>query len=231
MSGRVVVLDLDGTLCLGDAPVLRYAAEAFSALSPSSAARAHELLARFLSGDRLALPGVRDGYQAVAQLGEAAGLDRRRMSAAFHAARQDWGAWADAVHAPQRLLEALAGLDGVRRVLVTNSPATGLDDLLPRLGIDRAIDEVVTDAAKPRGLPGVLDGLGLPASVGRARLLSVGDRWDNDLAPVAARGGTTVLVRAADGDEPAADVVVPHPDAAADAVRRWGSGAGGVTSV
>ena len=45
MSARVLVLDLDGTVCLGDAPVLSYAAAVAAHAGPDLLARVNSFLA------------------------------------------------------------------------------------------------------------------------------------------------------------------------------------------
>lgn len=87
---------------------------------------------------------------------------------------------------------------GARAVLVTNAPDIRLGAALAQLGLAGAFDDVFAAAGKPEGLadlarPWCADG----------PVLSVGDIWRNDLAPVHALGATTALVGSPrPGEEP-----------------------------
>lgn len=205
---QLMLFDFDGTLCLGDDPVLAYAA----AVEDRLRARGESIPLRdnvrhALDSDDLGIvPGgaaetatPQDGYQLVQALGQAAGLDEAECSAAFRAARAQLiagGLHRTDVHAPAGVQSLLAELrQSAAVVLVTNAPAEGFSLWLEALGLSAAFDAVINDAAKPAGMP---------AAVTRARsltgisdsspVLSIGDIWANDLAPVAELGGTTVLI-------------------------------------
>lgn len=196
MTRGLLVLDLDGTLVLGDAPVVAYGREAVEALPEAMRGGAAARIAAFLAGDRDAVPGARDGYQAVARTVRATGADRDVLEEAFRRSRADRDAWVHAVRAPTGAAAVLGGLTGVRRVVVTNSPG-GAAELLEHVGLADVVDEVVEAAGKPDGMPAVLDRLGYPG----ARTAGMGDIWVNDLAEIAARGGATFLIDRQGRDE------------------------------
>lgn len=92
------------------------------------------------------------------------------------------------VDMPQGLpgfLDDLGSL-GCVRVLLTNSPLHGVRETVGRFGLEGRFDLIVDGAGKP-GRWGdhiaAFDRLS-----GRGCLLSIGDHWDNDIAPVLAAG-------------------------------------------
>jgi FMN phosphatase YigB (HAD superfamily) len=180
---RIVVLDLDGTVAVGDEPVLAY-------FRGVAGGEADDVLARWvLTGGE----GYRDGYALVADWAAAHEVVDEVRSAAYAASRQALHDGTATVTAPEGLAELLRRRpDDVRCVLVTNAPVDGIEPLLARLGLEGLLDDVIGEAGKPVGMPAVLDRLlgELPAD----RLLSVGDVWANDLAPAAAIGATTAFI-------------------------------------
>ncbi|MCG2801375.1 MAG: hypothetical protein L6311_04655 [Cellulomonas sp.] len=78
-------------------------------------------------------------------------------------------------------------------VLATNAPDIRLEAALDHLGLTDGFDEVISSAAKPAMVPALLDRVEA-RHAGATRVLSVGDVWANDLAPVHARGYATALV-------------------------------------
>jgi len=209
---HVLVLDFDGTVCLGDGAVLTYARlldEALAAIDERHPPRLVEaVLARFVgspladepAGVEAALAeadGSPDGYVVAERVSRALGVADAARSAAYAGARAALADGRLEIEAPDGLAELLDSLpDGVRVVLVTNSPEHGVVQPLERLGLADRVDEIVTDARKPSGLPAVLDRLRADAGLaGRPdRLLSVGDIWPNDLEPAATQGSPTALV-------------------------------------
>jgi FMN phosphatase YigB (HAD superfamily) len=209
---HVLVLDFDGTVCLGDGPVLTYARlldEAAAVADGQHPPRLIEaVLARFVGSpledeptgvdDAIAhADGSPDGYVVAERVSRALGVDDAARSAAYAGAR---AALADGrldTAAPEGLAGLLDSLpSSVHVVLVTNSPEHGVVQPLDRLGLTDRVDEIVTDARKPAGLPAVLDRLRADAGLDDRpdRLLSVGDIWPNDLEPAAAQGSPTALV-------------------------------------
>ena len=191
----VLVLDLDGTLALGDTPVLGYA-RAIESLAPQAdglTAAVEAFLADPDSDERLR--SAQDGYQAVAALCETHGVDTELRNRAYALSRGALDRDLGDVQAPRGLVDALGALDA-HLVLVTNSPRAGLDTLLAHLGVVELVQEVHTDAGKPDGmgplLAAVLRQHGLTAEP--AHLMSVGDIWVNDLAPALELGCATAYV-------------------------------------
>ncbi|MER3390099.1 MAG: hydrolase [Microcella sp.] len=193
MTRDLIILDFDGTVCLGDAPVLAYAVEVARAVGEPESGILTPLEA-FLSGEaRGLLAGCADGYSAVARWAGAHGLEPRQMGAAYHASREALESGAVDVRTPVGLEDFLQGFDDWERVLVTNAPTAGTELLVERLGLAPLLDRVIGDAGKPDGLRRFI----APGSDGdprlRGRILSIGDIWRNDLEPVA-HAATTALI-------------------------------------
>ena len=214
----VLVLDFDGTVCLGDGPIWAYANALLPQLDAEHGRRVTAGLARFLAGDTEPTD-FSDGYSAVVRLA-GPGVPGTVLSAAYLASRRALAAGAVDVHSPAGLAGLLADLAGtVRRVLLTNAPDIGMALLLDRLGLTDVIDEVITSAGKPDGfvtlLPRLLDGSD------PARLLSVGDVWINDIArPLAAGCATGYVDRTGADPRPAHARSVTVPGLF-PAVRAW----------
>jgi FMN phosphatase YigB (HAD superfamily) len=182
VPGRIVVLDFDGTVAVGDAPVLAY----FRGVAGGEADRA---LADWVRTGE----GYRDGYALVADWAAAHDVTEAARSAAYAAGRAALHDGSISVVAPEGLADLLRRRPAdVRCVLVTNAPVDGLDPVLARLELEGLLDDVIGDAGKPGGMPAILHRLlaGAPAD----RLLSVGDVWPNDLEPAAGIGAATAFV-------------------------------------
>ncbi|HSI91965.1 MAG TPA: hypothetical protein VK925_00615 [Jiangellaceae bacterium] len=225
---RIMLLDLDGTACRGDEPVLEYARLVGAALPDRTAARLTAMLHGFLNGtDRDGvLADAQDGYQAVAALAAHLGSPPEMTEAAFHGSRGRLAAGELRVEAPAGLVDLLAELrPTVRVLLVTNAPATGLEAILNRLDLIGVLDEVIANAGKPAGLPPVLERV--LADVGAEhdpwRLLSVGDIWANDLRVPRERGSATAYVDRFDRRQGPADARAPLVEDLYDHIRRWAS--------
>ncbi|WP_261164674.1 HAD family hydrolase [Microbacterium sp. Marseille-Q6965] len=193
MIGRTLILDFDGTVCVGHGPALAYAREA-SGLH-ADLADLPDRVARYCAGEQVpGLEGALDGYLAVADAAIALGVPVSRLQAAFLEARRQLAEDGLGTRAPEGLAALTDELraDGTRVLLVTNAPEVGLDRMLARLGLADSFDEVVAEARKPSGLGDVIDRLGHPVS--KDRVLSVGDIWVNDLAVPAERGAATALI-------------------------------------
>ncbi|GAB3391647.1 hypothetical protein GCM10027568_17550 [Humibacter soli] len=193
----VLVLDFDGTVCIGDAPVWAYAEAAIAAIPADIPGRDDVVadirtrLSAFLDG----APGrgdYLDGYAAVAAL-TAGYVTAEQLDVAYLTSRQELASGALAVSTPPGLARFLDEIGrGVERVLVTNSPRDGVAETLGVLGLRSVIDRVVTDAGKPTGWERILPELlaGRPADA----LMSVGDIWRNDLALPAEAGCATAFI-------------------------------------
>ncbi|GLI26326.1 hypothetical protein ARHIZOSPH14_05680 [Agromyces rhizosphaerae] len=191
-SAPTLLLDFDGTVALGDEPVLAYAREVAAA---AAAPDAFDRVSRFLEAGVDDAHAVEDGYQLVQALGRAAGLDRARMSRAYLESRAGVTSGVVPLHAAAGVHAAAAAVHaaGGRVVLVTNAPAAGLDGLLARMGVADAFDAVIGDARKPDGMGTIVDEL-LAEGLAADRIASIGDIWRNDLEPAHARGCRTGLV-------------------------------------
>ncbi|MDQ1175597.1 HAD family hydrolase [Microbacterium sp. SORGH_AS_0421] len=183
MPRPVLIFDFDGTVALGDGPLLAYA----RAVAVHTAS-ADDFVSAVAA--QLAAPadGVIDGYDAVRRLALEADVDDTALAAAYTRSRTQLGGPDAPVSAAPGLADFLARVDA-ERLLVTNAPSTRLDEALSAMGLDALFDRIVTDAAKPAGLEALLDDLGDGVPV-----LTVGDVWRNDLAPAHARGLDTALV-------------------------------------
>jgi phosphoglycolate phosphatase-like HAD superfamily hydrolase len=220
----VLILDFDGTLCLGDAPVRAYAAEV-AALLGGDPALINEPLDAFLATRVSTIEGVVDGYQAVAHLARQHGLNDAALSTAYTRSRRALDSGHLDISAPDGIHELLGEWSDYRRVLVTNAPGAGTSALLETLGIASLIDDVVGDARKPGGLERLLaqpDRLGWNSG---EPLVSVGDIWVNDLAPVAARGGLTGLIERHAQPEATPSVRAPRIQDVLDELRTVRDGA------
>ncbi|MGJ0389131.1 HAD family hydrolase [Microbacterium sp. CGR1] len=182
----ILLFDFDGTIALGDGPVLAYAVQVATALGDDGS---------FVESIRTALAAsdgeALDGYDAVRRAATQRGAGSRLLSAAYRASREQLATPAAPIIAPEGLADFLteAAAADAERVLVTNAPATRIDAALDALGLAGLFDRIVTGAGKPAGLEAVL--AGLPDD---ARVLSIGDIWHNDLAPAHARGHATALI-------------------------------------
>lgn len=198
MSRPVLVLDLDGTVCLGDTPALLYAegVASFTDAPEALLELSEGFLARRLPESApKALTGAQDGYEAVRILGVAAGVTDEQLSAAYLSSRAAIGEHPGDIRTPEGLVDLLGGIDA-HRVILTNSPRDGLDAILDHLGVRDVIDEVLTDALKPSRMTAHLDGFLATADAidTPERLMSVGDIWRNDLAPAVERGCVAAYV-------------------------------------
>lgn len=191
----VLLFDFDGTISLGHGPVLAYARHiAEKAGHPSIA---HDAEALLNSND---VGSARDGYHLVHTLAAELDVPEETCQKAYMASRENL---ADTdITAPEGLAEFLASYPG-RTILATNSPEIGLSAALHTLGLKESFDAVYTGVGKPQGLTRILD-TDL-AGTDPTRLISFGDIWEFDLAPVAAVGGRTVLVDSPFATSPEAD--------------------------
>lgn len=222
--GRVLLLDLDGTVCVGDGPALRYADEVAARLDGPGRAALREAVAAFLrgAGDSAA----QDVYQVVQEVATARGLAPQEQGRAYLASRAALLAEGLGVTAPAGLADLLGELD-VHVVVLTNAPADGLDVLLDRLGLTGVVDEAIGDARKPDGMGPVVDRLLAEHGIADQprRLLSVGDLWANDLRAPRERGCATAYIDRFDLRQGPADARAATFEELYGAVRAWASGA------
>jgi len=84
--------------------------------------------------------------------------------------------------------------NGVKQVLVTNSPQPDSEKILDKLGLLHSLDEKVFNARKPNGTKGVFERLSQQFDVPFDRILSVGDNWVNEILPANELGCQTVYI-------------------------------------
>lgn len=186
-NSPLIIFDFDGTVALGDGPVLAYARAA-----AASAAEPERFLARVDAGLRpvdAAAAQPLDAYDVIRVAAVEAGVAPDALSSAYLSSRALLGSAEAPVAAPVGLAAVAAEL-AAECVLVTNAPAIRIAETLTALGLGDAFTRIVTDAGKPAGLDRLLDE---PDVAGR-RVLAVGDIWRNDLEPAHRRGHDTALV-------------------------------------
>jgi FMN phosphatase YigB (HAD superfamily) len=196
-----LLFDFDGTLYVGDLPILSHARHCADQLSVADAITLIDNLRLFLEGksvgDRFVdLTTARDGLEAVEILGAAAGLSIEQIGDAYRSSRRDLAASAFAMDAPAGLLELLTELPGAYVLVVTNADPTGVQDVIDSIELAPYVDQLITAAGKPDSMPAVIGAaLQRIAAPGRPeRLMVVGDRWDTDLTDAHRLGAATALV-------------------------------------
>lgn len=220
----MLLLDLDGTVCVGDGPALRYADEVAAQLDDDGRAAMRHALAAFLRG--AGDTDAQDVYQLVQEVAAARGLAREDQGRAYLASRAALLTEGLGVAAPAGLADLLGELD-VHVVVLTNAPADGLDVLLERLGLAGVVDETIGDARKPGGTGPAVDRLLAAHGIVDEpwRLLSVGDLWANDLRAPRERGCATAYIDRFDLRQGPADARAATFEELYDAVRDWAAGA------
>lgn len=213
----MLVLDFDGTICLGDGVVWAYANEALRLVPSEAEPRVRRELAAFLAGETER--EWADGYSAVAHLVSPL-VAPDALSAAYLHSRT-------ALSDPEVEISSPVGLDAlldeiapsVQRLVVTNAPDTGLDVALHRLGLAEHVDGVVSSAGKPDHSAELLGRL--LGSRAPAELMSVGDFWRNDIAPALELGCATAFVDHTRRDQGPAHVRGTTFEALYPAIREW----------
>lgn len=213
MTSCVLMFDFDGTVSLGDEPVIAYARH-LDEVAGNEADLITRVISRWLAADgRIAealdgltdadpvylglhvVDGSIDGYNAAERLANTLAVPSERIAEAYRASRADLADGLISTRAPEGFVSFLAAFPAsAHRVLVSNSPANGLMEQLDKLELTRSFDEVVTSANKPNGLTAIAERVLNERGIGADRLISVGDIWVNDLAPVAYLGGATALI-------------------------------------
>ncbi|SED96584.1 FMN phosphatase YigB, HAD superfamily [Arthrobacter alpinus] len=214
----ILILDFDGTVCLGDGPVLAYA-EAVADQIPKAAQKTlHQGLASFLAEDPNA-PSYKDGYAAVAALAEGH-LNSAGRHHAYLASRQRLAEGTVEIDAPDGLAGFLDSLDGVAfRLLLTNAPLNGVQESLSKLGLSNSVDLIIPDARKPAGFTDLLPIL--LANKAPYELLSVGDVWSNDIDLPAREGCATAFIDRFEHRTGAATLRAPRFELLYDAISDW----------
>jgi FMN phosphatase YigB (HAD superfamily) len=227
---QALLVDLDGTLYRGDGPVRTYAQRVADGLPEADGARylstVRNYLAHGVAGvTEPELLAATDGWEAVQRLAiERYGVGQATLAEAFLASRRALALPECAVEVPLGFLDALRSLRAnTYVVLATNSPEDGLAELLARLGAADVFDDIVFDARKPIGMPGILFSLAGVIGMTDApwRIFSVGDHWHNDIAPARVFGAITGYIdRFGRADGPA-DVVARDLEGVLPTILRW----------
>lgn len=213
---RTIVFDFDGTVALGNGPIIAYARAIASDLTPAAA----DTFLRDVDTALLREPGhpfadAADGYELVRLVSETLPLAPETHSAAYLASRQLLGTDAAPVTAPAGLAEFLStARERATIVLATNAPNIRITETLAALGLADYFDHVYTGLGKPAGLEAVLDEW-MPVGP----LLSVGDIWANDLEPAYRRGAATALL--SDAPHPHADFTAASLGELYEALNSW----------
>jgi len=183
-----IVFDFDGTVVVGNGPVLAYARQMARYADDAFLERTIATIEAFEAGqtDRF-----RDGYDVVGTLAAEAGIGSDDRQRAYFASRAQLGSAEPAAAAPglKEILEQLP--DATRVVLATNAPEAGVVSALGGWGVLDHFDEFVYDTGKPAGLTPIVE-----RAIADGPVLSVGDIVENDLAPAAELGADTALVGA-----------------------------------
>lgn len=235
---RVIIFDFDGTITVGDGPVLAYAEQVAARLAPGLADGFRAAVTAALHGrtgthSPLTTDAI-DDYDLVRQVAVSHGAGSSVLSAAYLASRELLATEQAVISAPDLTHPAGARPSGredlaswLRRlstqaylVLATNAPATGLDRALAVLGITDAFDEVRTSVGKPAGMAPLVEEM-----LARGPVLSVGDVWVNDLEPVWARGGATALLTRGGVGDTRATYCAGTLDGLAPAITAWAAAA------
>lgn len=183
-----IVFDFDGTVIVGNGPVLAYAREMARFAPDGFLARAEAEIAAFEAGNA---GRYRDGYDVVGILGDEAGVPAEQRQLAYLASRELLGSAHPADPAPG-LADILSRLpDETRVILATNAPEAGVADALTGWGIREHFDELLFNTGKPAGLGAIIE-----RALKDGPVLSVGDIVINDLAPATELGADTALVGA-----------------------------------
>lgn len=190
-----VVLDLDGTLSVGAAPLRRYARDIAERL-PSDARAAFTRAAEAHISGEVRLPGA-DDWQVLAALARASGIAHAALAAAFQSTRAAMRDGTCLVCSPHGTARFLAEARAYALIaVVSNSPADSVGPVLARLGLEELVDAVAPSAQKPDGLVPTVRALVLAHGMSERPVLSVGDNAQNDILPARAAGWRTAYVRA-----------------------------------
>lgn len=214
----LLILDFDGTVCLGDGPVLAYADAVAEQIPEPSRQALRKGLAAFLGEDPNA-PAYKDGYAAVAALAEGL-IEPDGLNRAYAQSRVRLAAGTVEITVPPGLADFLDSLAGVAfRVLLTNAPVTGVAESLAALGLAGSIDLIMPDAGKPAGFSGLLPEL--LRSKAPHELLSVGDVWSNDIDLPSRHGCVTAYIDRFNHRTGAATLSAPRFELLYDAISGW----------
>lgn len=84
--------------------------------------------------------------------------------------------------------------NGVKQVLVTNSPQVDSEKILEKIDLIDSFDEKVFMARKPSGTKGVFERISQQFDLPYSQFLSVGDNWVNEILPAGELGCQTIYI-------------------------------------
>lgn len=196
----VIIWDFDGTVYRSPAVCRRYGEEIALSLGPEDREEYLAMLDRYLRGEG----GVdaADGWGAAVRLVAAYPLVAGRQHASagqwseeFRRTREYMDSGDCPLEVPAGLPEAVSRMrTASRHVLVTNTPSWGVFALLERLGVADCFDEVVCEAGKPARLAARVTAAASIYELPMRAVMSVGDHYGNDVAPVLAVGAAAAHV-------------------------------------
>lgn len=185
---RSIVFDFDGTLAVGNGPVLAYARAVAPSAAPGFVDRVSDELKAFDTGRS----AYRDGYHVVAELAERDGVSSGTMNQAYQASREVLGTPDAPVDAPAGLAELIDGLSRYAELHVaTNAPRAGVEQVLESWGVRGYFAQVHVNVGKPAGLYPIIED-----ALRGGPVLAVGDIVEFDLQPAIDLGADTALVGA-----------------------------------
>ncbi|MEJ6014215.1 hypothetical protein WG936_10260 [Corynebacterium sp. H127] len=185
----VLLFDFDGTVSQGDGPVIEYAtalanATGMSAVLTETTATLEQAEVQSDYPDTAA---PRDGYALVKSIATQLHIPEPVCQSAYLASRSTLSSTG---------IKPVPGLANflqetrAQKILATNSPVTGIAAALDVLKLGDAFDRVINNLGKPQGLEDLLNG-----DLAGKDIISIGDIWEFDLAPVAKHGGRTILIK------------------------------------
>ena len=184
----------DGVVHLGDLPVQAFARHITEQLTADEIRPVIAGMRGFLEGKTELIPagvdlsGAEDGYQAVEVLARTAGLESAAIATARQASRLDLAASAWAVDPTVGLDVLLTEIRSTARVVLLTEP--GDPAARPVLeSIDVTMDDIVDTATGP-AIALVRQETGATPD----RLLIIGTRWTDQLAPAQEAGCATALI-------------------------------------
>lgn len=187
-----IIFDFDGTLAVGNGPVLAYARQLAAVAPDGFLERVEAGLAEFEAGSSR----FRDGYDVVGSLATADGVTAAELSGAYARSRELLGTEDAPVATMPGLDDFLAELGRhARLVLATNAPEVGVDRVLDSWGVRESFDALHFTVGKPAGLAAVVR-----EALADGPVLAIGDIAEYDLAPAWSQGADTALVGATAAD-------------------------------
>ncbi|MBE3596555.1 MAG: HAD family hydrolase [Hydrogenibacillus sp.] len=180
--------------------------------APLSATEVEQRYPEPLTFDRKELLNVGDQWWLPASVAVHYGIAEKALGEAFLATRDFMQSEAFHMRPIPGLFEWIDAfrVHGGKTALMTNSPEPDSRTILKKLGLDQAFDALIFWAEKPLKTEAHLRALLERFQVAPTDAASVGDNWQNDIAPARRLGMKTVYIDAfglAEGDD--ADWILP----------------------